>query len=205
MSGGSIAGMITSLRNNSNMLRKKSIFKKESTFLRTKKEYYRAVKGKIDLKELTPIELQRIRQTIKYNRKESVKHTLIAILFVIPIVLYVGNALLKTSSFYPYATYANRKGGNPEKKRSDYLFFITEGDRYIEKKEWHNAIFQYTEALKLYPKEFSANYRLALAYSYSCSHEAINCEAAKYTTDKLVDKFPKDPKVHKLKKILDKL
>lgn len=97
------------------------------------------------------------------------------------------------------------KGENHEKKRSGYLFLITEGDMYIEKEEWHNAIFQYTEALKLFPKEFSANYRLALAYTYSCAHKATNCEAAKYTTDKLIDKFPKNPKVHKLKEILDKL
>lgn len=205
MSGGSIAGMILSLRNNANMLRKRSMFKKESTFLRIKKEYYKASKGKIDLKQLNPIQLRRIRQTIKYNRKESLKHNLIAILFVVPIVLYVGNALLETSSFYPYSTYTNIKGGNSQKKKSEYLFFVTKGDMYIEKEEWHNAIFHYTEALKLFPKEFSANYRLALAYTYSCSHEATNCEAAKYSIDKLFDKFPKNQKVHNLKEILHKL
>ena len=117
--GGSIAGMIISLRNNANMLRRRSMFKKESTFLRTKKEYYKATKGKLELKKLTPIQLKRIRETIRLNRKESLKHTLIAILFVLPILLYVSNALLKTSSFYPFSTYTNLERENSEQKRSD--------------------------------------------------------------------------------------
>ena len=52
--GGSIAGMIISLRNNAKLLRKRNMFNRESSFLQAKKEYLRAAEGKLDLKKSYP-------------------------------------------------------------------------------------------------------------------------------------------------------
>ncbi len=54
---GSTQHMIITMRNNLNMLRKKSMFKRERSFLNVKKEYYKASKGKIASKKLTKEEL----------------------------------------------------------------------------------------------------------------------------------------------------
>lgn len=200
--GGSIAGMIISIRNNAKLLRKKSMFKKESSFLHVKKEYLKAAEGKLDLKKATPHELKKVREVVKQNRRESRKLTLIALFVAAPLVLFVGYAIQTNASIYPQSTYADTKETDPNNRHNDYLFFIADGDKYLEEKKWHNAIFQYTEALKLFPREFDANYRLSLAYTYSCSFEGKNCDAAHYTLDKLGKEFPHKAEIKELKNIL---
>ncbi len=206
--GGSIAGMIISLRNNSQMLRRKSMFKKESTYLNTKKEYYKASAGKVELKKATPHQLREVRRTVLENRKKDQRNFILAFFVALVIISFIvkfGYDLLSQGSIYPYPSYSKSDMFNNslEKKESDYLYFINDGDRYIRDKHWHNAIFQYSEALKLFPKEFDVNYRLSLAYIYSCSYEGKNCEAASYTLEKLADEFPNKTEIIELKNILN--
>ncbi|MEN8125418.1 MAG: hypothetical protein ABFR32_09845 [Bacteroidota bacterium] len=87
---GSILHMITSLRNNRSLLRKKSMFKKDRSFLSVKKEYYKASKGKIASKKLSKEELLLIRKkVIKKRRRENIK-SLIILFVIITLILCLG-------------------------------------------------------------------------------------------------------------------
>ena len=66
--GGSVQAMLTILRNNKLLLRKKNIFKKERTFLSIKQEYIRAIPGPYHFKHATKEELKRIREEVKTRK-----------------------------------------------------------------------------------------------------------------------------------------
>jgi len=202
---GSIQSMITSLRNNRILLRKKSMFKRDRTFLSTRKEYYKAAKGKqIELKKASKEELHLIRNKIIKQRKiERITTLSVVIGFIITVIII---------SFYISHKQNIKKNKEVEIEKENYLhenineysYLIEEGDNWIDKKNWNNAIYRYKQAVDLFPNEFEASYRLALAYSYSCIFENENCAIGITLTDRLIKYYPDDPKLQELKKVFEK-
>ena len=195
---GSMAHMIISQRNNKKLLRRKRLFEKESTFLSIKKEYYKASQGRVDFKKATPEELKRIRNKVIANRKSEYRIQLIVFCFSILFIGFFTFKIFKSENSKTKAYYNNNMEVELVKKKEKYLFFISDGDKWISEENWSNAIFQYKEALKIFPTEFDANYRLALAYSYSCQNEQINCEIGEKLTDTLKKQFPNRYEILKL-------
>jgi len=200
---GSIQSMITMLRNNRQLLRKKSIFKRDRTFLNTKKEYYKAAQGYIDLKKASKEELLVIRKKIiKQRRLENVIAWSIVLAIMIPII--------------GFGIYASTKINHENKEKiediketyledniNEFYYLIEEGDKWIEKKNWNNAIYRYTQAVELFPDDFEANYRLALAYSYDCRYNNKYCEDGAKLTDRLQEFYPENLDLQKLKAVFD--
>jgi len=86
---GSLQSMASILRNNRNLLRKRSILKKDNSFLSARKEYLKAAKGEIDFKSISKEELQLLRKKVLENRKaESLKIWPIAIIVAMPIIAF---------------------------------------------------------------------------------------------------------------------
>ena len=69
---------------------------------------------------------------------------------------------------------------------NEYSYLIDDGDKWIEKGNWNNAIFRYKDAVKLFPAKNEAKYRLALAYSYNCKYKNKDCEIGSALTDQLL-------------------
>jgi hypothetical protein len=87
---GSIQHMITTLRNNRNMLRKKGMFQRDRSFTRRKEEYHKASKGINTSKKLSKEELLLIRNKVIANRRrENIKAFLVFIIIVILIISMV--------------------------------------------------------------------------------------------------------------------
>ncbi len=201
---GSIQAMINSLRNNKNLLRKRSIFKKERTFLSTKKEYYKAAQGEFDLKKATKEELKTLREKIIKQRKiENRKSWSIVLAVMISLVLILINATYKTNK-KEIERIETAKDNYLIEHINDYIYYLEEGDKWIEKKNWNNATYRYEQAVKLFPEEYEANYRLALSYGYSCSYKNKNCEKGRRLTNQLLKLYPEDSKLLELKIILEK-
>ena len=173
------------------------MFKKRATYRSIKKEYLKASEG-LDLNKATPLELKRIREQVRQKRKEVFRLRLIAVLIVVPLVLLMGIGLLRTTSFYPAS-----KDPSEEKNQSIYLYLISQGDYFMDTQEWQKAVMRYTRARDLFPEEYAINYRLALAYTYSCYYERINCEAAKFAIARLEEDFKADEKAAELKKFVE--
>lgn len=198
---GSMANMIASLRFNKNQLRRKRLFKKERSFLNLKKEYFKAANGEKNLRNATPSELRKIREKVLAHRKYENR-----IQFVVAFVFIFVIGIL-TFKYYRYYKKESQEYNRAiesvqfEKKLKKYLFFISDGDKWIGENHWNNAIFQYKEAIKVFPAEFDANYRLAVAYSYTCKYEHTHCEEGIILTAKLKKQFPDKPKILELETV----
>jgi len=202
---GSIQSMITSLRNNRNLLRKKSMFKRGRTFLSTRKEYYKTAKGKnIELKKASKEELQLIRNKIIKQRKVERIITLSIVIALFVAVIMVVFYFSHKQNIEKIKEVEIEKENYLHENINEYSYLIEEGDNWIDKKNWNNAIYRYKQAVELFPNEFEASYRLALTYSYSCIFENENCEIGETLTARLIKYYPDDPKLQELKKVFEK-
>ena len=187
---GSMAYMIASLRDNKRLLRRKRLFEKERTFLNIKKEYYKASQGRIDFKKASPTELKKIREKVIANRKSENRTKLIVFCFSFFFIGIIISKIIEVEN--NRANMYNESNLEIEwiEKTEKYLFFITDGDKWIQNKNWNNAVFQYKEALKIFPDEYDANYRLVLAYSYLCQNKNLECKKGEKLVQKLKKQFP---------------
>lgn len=88
---GSMQHMITTLRNNSKMLRRKGMFQRKRSFRSLKREYQIASKGINMSKKLSQEELLQIRnKVIENRRRENMKAFIILFIIVVSIILLVA-------------------------------------------------------------------------------------------------------------------
>ena len=207
--------MNTIIRNNRNLLRKISIFKKDSSFMSGRKAYLKALQGEVDIRKLSKQELRKIREkVIKERKKESLKFWIISLLITIPLIIFSYNL------YGNFVQYQNKKLNEnfvqdkelekilierkKQEKTDKYYFLIADGDKWIEKQNWENAIFQYKNAVREFPTKYEANYRLALGYSYNCKYSNLDCEKGSKLVERLLRVNPNDPDLLTLKKIMEK-
>ena len=69
---GHLLGLRVVLKSNRDMLRKTGFFKKDRTFLSSRKEYLKAAKGQVDFKTISKSELRALREKVIKNRKAGV-------------------------------------------------------------------------------------------------------------------------------------
>jgi tetratricopeptide (TPR) repeat protein len=173
---GSMMHMIITLRNNKKLLRKKGMFKKERSFLQSDKSNYAAPSTGIPSEEVAPEQLEKIRSKVIGERKRRNLQFTIFLCVILPILGFLGYLVLHNFSFgfdtlQNYGTEQVKSKVSLVKKNKTYLFYLNDGDARLKKHQYHNAIFQYKKALEVFPSEFDAQYRLALAYSYQCQYK----------------------------------
>lgn len=197
--GGSIQGMINSLKNNKRLLRRKRMFSKDRSFLNLKREYLKAAEGELDLKKATKEQLFTIRtKVVKAQKKRNYINIGVLIVTFCIVGVFIYSEVQATNTFEKTT---NKIEFNKNEKK--YLAFIADGDNWLSNRKWHNAIFQYKEAQELFPEEFAVNYRLVSAYCYRCNSEFVDCKKAKELLDKLIIKYPDKSALLKLKETLD--
>ena len=197
--GGSIQGMITSLKNNRKLLRKKRLFRPEKTFLRIKKEYIKSAKGELNLKNATGRQLRDIRVKVLKRRKKNEFVRIVIFISFISVFSLIAYDYIKSSK----ALNELNEKRELKLKSDQYYSLIAEGDEWLKTRKWHNAIFQYKKALVIFPNDYSIHYRLANAYCLRCEDEFKDCNKAKKLLDKLMNQFPDKLELLKLKKILE--
>ena len=204
---GSMMHMITTLRNNKYLLRRKRMFKKERTFLSVKKEYYKATKGEINIRKLSKEELLAIRNSvIKSRRSQRFKTLLITSLVLgsIFILVFRFSSKLKKERLEQVKIIEARVfQENLTQNTTQYNYFIKEGDLWVTKGNWDNAVFEYKIALKIFPHKHEINYKLALAYVYNCSNFNQDCDKGKKLLDSLLLESPNNVDLLELKYILE--
>jgi len=191
--GGSIQAMINSLRDNKNLIRKRP------SFAERRKEYLTSYSQlKISSKKATKEELMKVKRKIILQRKVARRKSIIVLSVVIPLIVIAIFYITDTNS-----SSINRTTTiNNQKQIKKYNFHIADGDKMIHKKQWNNAIFQYTRAMEVFPKELDAQYRLALAYSYKCKYENESCNTADSLVNRLYNFYPNNKEIKELKEIL---
>lgn len=189
---GSIQSMITILKNNKLLLRPKR------SFLNQKKEFVIAAKGELNLKKASKEDLERIREKIYKERKKQRTIGLAIGSILLVIIIYSGVLLSNHLSELGEASQQHEFNQH----KTEYLELIKDGDMWLEKRSWHNSIFQYKKALDIFPNEYDINYRLTYAYCLRCEDEYKNCKEAKEHLDKLLEKFPDKTELLELRKML---
>ncbi len=188
--GGSMHSMITILRNNKMLLRKISVFKKDHSFFRERKKITKYSNKKVETKKISKNELRRIREKVtRDNQSENLRAGLITFAIVALVFVFLNN-IFQTSDSEKEVQRAEietvKKEKYFQKQQELFYFFIDDGDKWIAKKKWGNAIYQYKNAVKTFPHSFEANYRLALAYSYNCKFEGKDCDKGNELVDKML-------------------
>ncbi|CAM3302190.1 tetratricopeptide repeat protein [Aequorivita lipolytica] len=198
---GSINHMIVTLRNNKNLLPAKRSYFKNRNYSSIKNEYYNAVGDSFNIKKASGKQLLEVRYKIRLKRKRETRNFILLLSLGLPLIC-----------FTLYFTFNNFSFGFPKMEqvapldieknnKEKYLFYLSDGDAWLEKRDWYNAIFQYKNAVKLYPNDFGANYRLALGYAYRCQYEFEDCAVGKKLIDKLEKQFPENIDVKAVKAI----
>ncbi len=190
--GGSIQGMIVSLRNNKNLLRPKR------SFLNQRKEFLKAAKGEVNLRKASKEELELFRKKIYGQRKRQRKIDLVIWSVVGVTILFGTLSLTKTLN----DQIKDSKKGVLHIKMNNYLELIEDGDHWLTKRKWHNAIFQYKKALEIFPKEYDINYRLTYALCLRCEADFTYCKEAKDKLDELLLQYPNRNELLELRGIL---
>ena len=212
---GNLQSMRVILRNNLMMLRERGLFINDRSYLYKKNEYLHAAKEDFDFKTISKSELATLRKRVLKKRKsENVKAWLIALVIVVPMVVYglvEINTYNKKKKQKAYKQQIKNEKAKQlliqqglDKDFKEYLYVIEDGDQWIEKGNWHNAIYRYKQAVTLFPAAYEANYRLALAYSYNCQYKHIDCVIGQKLTNKLITYFPEKANLQTLKKIFEK-
>ncbi|MBT0607385.1 tetratricopeptide repeat protein [Aequorivita echinoideorum] len=197
---GSIQNMIITLRNNKNLLPNRKSFFESKNFKTTKREYHKVTGRQFNIKKASPEELLAIRKKIKSNRKRESRKFAILLCISLPLIfagLYFG--IYNFSLGFPELEVTSFQIQKDEIEK--YHFYVNDGDAWLAKGNYHNAVFQYKKALQLFPNDFEANYRLALGYSYKCQYDFKDCRKGKILIDKLSEQFPHNQKIKEIEYI----
>lgn len=172
--GGSIQAMLTSLRNNANLLRKKTFFLREDGSELSRSEHKEALKFPEASAEL----LQEIKIKHAMRKKRIGYLALLIVVCTVGFSLYMAIRVSpKLKSEIPHKTKAvvNMNQSRVDKKRR-YLNFIRNGDTWYTQSQFKNAVNQYKEALNLYPNSDAVYQRLSNTYALACEREGLFCE-----------------------------
>ncbi len=203
---GSMQHMRNVLKSNKALLNKRStIFERGSKFSRVKKEYLRATNKDFYYKKTSKAELIEIRKRILKERKYNRLKSFVIVLFMIPVVgfcVYMVNQSIKAGNRQAIELQEARDQVENEAinltERRKYADCIADGDKWLKRNHWHNAIFQYKIALELYPSDLGVKTRLAMAYTYRCREEGESCAEAKKYIDHLLEYQPDNKKLYEL-------
>ncbi|MCW5520960.1 hypothetical protein J1N09_14010 [Aureitalea sp. L0-47] len=195
---GSFPGMMSVIRNNARLLRKKKLFKKSRSMFDNKPLDFGG-KGAIPNEGVDPIVLRRIRErTIRERGRRRLKFAAFLIV-ALPVIFYLGYKTFHNFSFgLPALTVKENSARDLSK---EFIFYINDGDAWLKKWHYHNALFQYNKALELYPGDYDARYRIAIAYSYQCQYEFTGCEKGKTLVEELKREFPNRSELLEVEKV----
>lgn len=199
--------MIITLRNNKKLLRRKGMFKKERSFLQSNKEDFATDTGGVPTETISEEKLATIRKKIISSRKKRNLRLGLFLGISLPLVIMMG--------FYFFQGYSlgferlENTGPNQlniavekvSRSEERYLYFIKDGDKWLQKKSYYNAIFQYKNAVEIFPSEFTGQYRLAVAYSYQCQYKFEGCEEGMQIVERLEKEFPNSEEIQKVKAV----
>ena len=196
---GSIQGMITILRNNEKLLRKRNPFRPGVGFERLRQAYRTYAQGEVEITPISKSRLQAIgREAKRADHKDDMRNVVVIVSAVIVAVVLT---LLIWNRLDDYEAAVDAKAIAKTTKK--YLFYINDGDAWLAQRKLHNAVYQYRLARELYPSEFAANHRLAMALAYQCEYERKGCYEGRALFASLQERFPKKAELEQLQILLE--
>lgn len=187
--GGSAQAMINIIKNNRAMLGEKK------SFFKSKKDYYASNSVDenqdvfVDHLQATPALLEDIRAKLQRERKMMFRINLI--IFIILLLLAVFSVTYFFGGQEEIEVKSKKMVIKVEDTRvKDFVFYIDDGDEWMEQGKFENGLFQYKKAAELAPSNYNVQYRISLAYAYLCRYDNIDCEKGKLAFEEAKKNFP---------------
>ena len=165
----------TSLRDNRNLRRKKSMFKKERTFLNQKSSEIKTHVDEIVTKKPSKYQLSKIREGILDDRRKQAITSLWIVVVCIVLFWFFTDKAYESQRSTVMRSVEEVETRDYQEDLKKYTYLITSGDEWYDQEKYYNAAFQYRLALELFPQDTIAFEKLSLAYELNCLHNKRNC------------------------------
>ncbi|WP_066627960.1 hypothetical protein [Labilibacter marinus] len=192
--GGSVAAMISSMKNNRKLLSQRKTFKDQ------KKDSRFRIGKALKFKEPSNADLLKIKERIRAKAIRQRRINTVIILVVVLVVSYLGVSFLgKVDDKYreihtreleeKEAMLLKIKEENEEEREELIVYFLNHGYECLSQEKYYYAKYYFKQ---IYDSE-KDDYRVALAYTRSYVYDCINnkreCENTKLLIDRLKTKF----------------
>lgn len=151
-------------------------------------------------KTTTKEQLEQIRIKTLAEQREEKRKAVIAI--VIGILLAMFLVRLAWSALHSFFTQQEtpfiEQPVASEENMPPFYFLINEGNLWLEKGEYENAIFQFSLALEQIPNSLDAQFGLATALTANCTYNIQDCEKAQEAICLLIAFHPNNPNAWQL-------
>lgn len=203
---GTILDMIMRLRANKNLLRRRSLFKKNKSFFDEDKDDFKTPHTELIFKTISEEELENIKRQNAAHRRSSRRKMIFVYLVFAPFAFYAAvMAYQAIQKDYSLEKKIEQEKVEQEAKvrEENYEYFLKDGDKWLYQNHYRNAIYQYKKALEVMPSDFTAKFHLATAYAYSCQVDQIFCYEAEKLIRELMKIYPESKELQNLLKIIN--
>ncbi len=152
-----------------------------------------------DFPKVSKKELKNIKEAIRSDIKKDKSRNMVFLIALSIGALIVVLNYVDFSTTQEVQTQELNENNYLSENINEYSYLLDDGDKWIEKGNWSNAIYRYEKAITLFPHKLEANYRLALAYSYNCQFKNKNCSLGEKLTAKLLKYHPDEINLIQLK------
>src|SRR5690554_4539802 len=179
-------GMIISYRNNTDLIRKKRIFKNGKSYFRAKQEYRKAAGDDKTFRTASPQERALIRSKIyRERRREKILISLVS-------VISISIAIWLTIALWPSVP-RTHKINQFTVTASDYNEFnnyMSQGNGWMVKNEWYNAVFEYDKGYSIILRNHSTISQNRLKLEYIDHLTLVNPANVLDRVNQLILKYP---------------
>ncbi|CAL2094637.1 putative TPR_REGION domain-containing protein [Tenacibaculum sp. 190524A02b] len=138
----------------------KGKIKEKKLYTRDKKQFLKSSNGDLIFKKIDQSELNKVNKRIrKQVHLEQRKHRSIAFMLVFMFLLVVGHMVYEVNKTEKELISA-KKEQYIQDNLPKYSYFIQDGDEWLKKGHFKNAIFQYRKALEMFPNDSLAKSKL---------------------------------------------
>lgn len=201
---GSIAGMVISLRNNANLLRKHiPIYKRRSEFIKARKVYRKSLDQTDFQKALTKSEQAERRAKVRAEIRKELFIRRIKFGVFISASLFatflIYNNLKREIIFKKQEVFDIEVPPASESKVYDYHECMATGLALLQENKWFYAAGYFEEALKKRSGDDAAEYHLTLVHCLLCYNEGKGCNRAETLVSKMSTEHSDDNRYKILK------
>jgi tetratricopeptide (TPR) repeat protein len=194
--GGSAQSMITIMKNNRALLRKKgSMFKPEKGHLMSSA----ASENQdlfVDHQKATPLLLAQIREKLQKERKRRQILSLVIFLVLLVPTIWIVYSIRENGKTQLEYEVDERFFMSKEGLEIDLL--LRDGDDWLSQGDFKKALFQYEKSLQRLPDDLSVHYRVCLAYAHLCKYHNEECLEGEDFFKMTLSKFPDNEDIEAL-------
>lgn len=187
--GGSVQSMISSIKNNRALLRRKNIYEAGNRNEAYKYKYKELRKLKFD-KTATKAQLESIRAQAKLEQKQKLIKVIVLVAFSFCLLIMAAhfgvNHYIKQQAIKE-KTWLEQEA---QKKQLDFEWRIEQAEQYFKSNEWLNASIAFRRANALQPLSFKHELLLCRSMYYNCKQNKVDCFNCIDLIEKLLVKQP---------------